>query len=159
MGMSGFCKAFNIQNHQCRIGNGFPEYRFGIRLESRFQFLIGTIRVNKCKGDTHFLHGNSKKVISTAIYSRGRYHMIPSLTQVEYGIEVCRLTGRSQHCCCAAFQCTNFLCYPIAGGILQTCIKIPFCFQIEQLTHFFTTVILKCSALNDGQQSGLSVCG
>ena len=85
--------------------------------------------------------------------------MIPRLADIEHGIKGRRLAGRGQHRRCTAFQLTDLCRHVIAGGVLQSGIEIAGCFQIEQLSHLLTGIILKCGALHNGDEPTFPVFG
>ena len=61
--------------------------------------------------------------------------MIIALTQIEQCEEICRLSGRGEHGCTAAFQRGNLRSDIIIRGILQPGIKVSGRLQIKQLSH------------------------
>ena len=157
--MSRIGKPLNIQNIQGRIGNGLPEHRLGVGLEGRLQLLVGAIGGNKGKIDAHPLHGHGKEIKGAAVNGRAGHHMIPDPRNVENREEGGRLPGTGQHGGRAALQLADLGRNGVAGGILQTGIKIAAGLQIKQLAHIFAGSILKGRALNNGNLTGLAVPG
>ena len=62
----------------------------------------------KVKSMPIFFMVTEKKVKCAAVDGGGCNDMIPAICNIEYGVEICRLSGGGQHCCCAAFQRSNF---------------------------------------------------
>ena len=50
--------------------------------------------------------------------------MISAFCDVEYRVKSRSLSGGCEHCCGAAFQFADLLCYQIICGILQTAVEI-----------------------------------
>ena len=92
MSVSRICKFLDIQDRQCRIGDGFPKYSLGIRLECRIQFLFRCMWRNECEFHPHLLHSYGKQIIGPAVDSRGCHHVIATGCDIEYRIEVGSLT-------------------------------------------------------------------
>ena len=131
IGMGNFRKLFNVQNRQCRIGNGLSEHRFCIRTEGCHQFLFRGIRIHKRHIDSHPLHGDRNQIKRPAINAGGRYNMIPCSADIEQGKEIGCLSAAGQHPCCTAFQFCNLGRHIIIRGVLQSRIKITGRFQIK----------------------------
>lgn len=65
--MCGVCKFFDIENGQCRIGDRFTEYGFGIRTKSGVELFLGAIGRDEGEFYSHTFHGDGKKIIGTSI--------------------------------------------------------------------------------------------
>ena len=85
--------------------------------------------------------------------------MVSAVCKVEDGEHIGSLSRAGEHCRGSALKCGNLGRNIIIGGILESCIEISACFQIEELTHIFAGVIFKGSALNDGDHAGFAVLG
>ena len=85
--------------------------------------------------------------------------MIAAGGDIKDGKEGCRLTGAGQHGGGAALQLADLGRHRIAGGILQSGIKIAAGLQIEKLAHIITAGIFKGGALNNGDLAGFAVSG
>jgi len=154
-----FGEFFYIQNGEGRVGNRFAKHRFRIRFERRVQFLLRAIGVNERELDAHFLHRNGKQVIGAAVNAGGRNYVVATACDIEHGEKGSGLSRREEHCRAAAFQSANFCRDRIAGGVLQTGIKIAACFQIKQFAHILAGIIFKSRALDDRHLTGFAVAG
>ena len=85
--------------------------------------------------------------------------MITVVCDIEYGKEVCRLTGGGQHSSRAALQLADLCGYRVTGRILQTGIEISCRFQIEKFAHFRAGFIFEGRALHDRNLTGFAVTG
>ena len=157
--MGCFCESFDIQNCQCRVCDRFAEYCFCVGSECCFQFFIGAVGGYECEFYAHFFHCYGEQVECTAVDCRRSYYMVAAVCDVEHCIEVCSLTGRCQHCCCAAFQFADFCCYIVTCGVLQSGIEVAACFQVKQFAHVFACAVFECCALVNRDLSGFTVAG
>ena len=159
MCVCSICETLDIQNTQGGVCDGFAKDCLCIGFECRCKFFLCAVGRNEGEIDAHFLHGYREKVKCAAVDGGGCNDMIPAICNIEYGVEICRLSGGGQHCCCAAFQRSNFCRNQIAGGVLQSGIEIAGCLQIKKLPHVLTCVIFECGALVNGNLSGLPIAG
>jgi len=157
MGQTG--KFFNIQDHQGRVGDGFPEHCLCVWAERLLDLLLRRVRIHQSHVDALFLHGHCKQVGGAAVNGSGAYNMIPGAADIKNGKVIGSLAGGGQHGSHASLQLADFLCHCVVGGVGQSRIKISVLLQIEQTAHLLAAGIFKCSALVNGQHSGLSVAG
>ena len=151
--MSNFCKFFDIQNYQGRIGNGFCKKYFCIWTECSCDFFRSCISVNKSTVNAQFLKCNSQEVKGSSVNSGSCYNMIACFTDVEDCIEIGSLSGRGKNSGNTALQVGNLCCYGIVGWILKTSIEITLCFQIEKLSHFISSIVFVCCTLIDWERA------
>ena len=98
---------------------------------------------------------NSFKALQRAI----DYEYERQIALVENGEEVSRLTGGSQHGCCAAFESGKLGGNVIVGGVLQTGVEVAASFQVEELAHVLGGGIFEGGGLNDGNLTGFTIAG
>ena len=157
MCMCSFCKFLKIKNSQCRIGNRLSKNSFRILLKCCIQFFLCAVWVYESCFHTHFTDCVSKQIVCTAIQGRRTYDMITFFSNIHDSIEVCCLSGRSQHCCYSAFHITDLSCYRIIRRVLKSGIKISGLFKIKQSSHLITACITECCALNDREYTWITV--
>ena len=83
--------------------------------------------------------------------------MISAGCQIENRKHIGCLSRACKHCSGSAFKCRNLAGNIVIGRVLKSGIEISAGLQIEELTHIFTGVILKSSALNNGYHTGFAV--
>ena len=147
MVMSQRHKFLDIQNHTCRIRNGLCKYCLGIWPKILFQLFCRKILIHQRSFNTESFQSYRQQVRSSSIYFGRTDHMISRLADIGHCQHRCRLTGRCEHSRYTALQITYFFCYHIAGGVLQSGIKIAVFFQIEQFSHLFTCFITESGTL------------
>src|SRR5699024_8853807 len=131
----------NVKNNKGGIGNGFCEKDLCVGTESRGDLLRGGIRIHKSTFDSKFLKCYGKKIKGSAVNSGSGHHMVSGFADVENGIEIGSLSGRSKKGGDASLQSCDLGRYSVVGGILQAGIKISVCFQIKKLSHFIGGII------------------
>ena len=157
MCMRSFCKFFKIKDSQCRIGDSFSKNSFRILLKCCIQFFLCAVRVYESCFHAHFTNCVSEQVVSTTIQRRCTYDVITFFSNIHDSIEVCCLSGRSQHCCYSALHITDLCCYCIIRRILKSCIKISRLFKIKKSSHLITAGVTECCALYDREYTWLTV--
>ena len=155
--MGCLCKFLNIQNRQCRIGDGLAEDRLRIVLECRLQLLLRAVGGDKRGRDAHLGHRDRNQVEGSAINGGRRNDVIPALADIEQRKEIRCLTGAGQHAGGSAFQRRNLRCHIIVRGVLKSRIEIAARFQIEQLAHIFAGIIFEGCRLNNRDLPRLTV--
>ena len=150
---------FNIQDHQGRVGDGLPEYGLRIGAECLLDLLLRCVRIHQRHVDALFLHGHRKQVGGAAVNSSGAYNVIPGAADIKNSKVIGSLARGGQHGSHASLQLADLFRHCVVGGIGQSRIKISVFLQIEQTAHLLAAGIFKCSALVNGQHSGLSVAG
>ena len=155
--MSNLCKQFNVQNCQCRIGNGLTKHQLRIWLECCIQFIFRSIRRNERGRDSHLLQGHCNQIKSAAVDRRGSYDVIATFTDIKQRKKVGRLTGGSQHGSSATLHGSNLGSHIIIRRILKSGIKISRCLQIEKLSHVFAGTVLKRGGLDNRDLSRFTV--
>ena len=152
-------KTLNVQHGQRRVSDGLTENGLGVGLEGRVQFLVTGVGGDKGGGNAHLGHGHGNQVEGAAVDGGRRYDVIPRVADVEQRKEVGSLPGAGQHAGGAALQLGDLGGHMVAGGIGQTGIKVAVRLQIKQLAHLIGAVILKSSALDNGDLPRLAVAG
>ena len=144
-------KTFDVEHIGTRVADGFAKEALGVGTKLLFDALIIPIRVNEGTLDAELLHRHTKEVIRATIDAVGRDEMVASLTDVENGIEVSRLSAGSQHSTYTAFEGCNLLGHHIVRGVGQTGVEIATIFQVEETSHLLAGVVLERGALIDGE--------
>ena len=85
--------------------------------------------------------------------------MVATLTDVEHGVEVGRLSRRGEHACHATLEGCNLGRYGIVRGVLQAGIEIAAVLKVEEAGHLLAVVVLECGALINGQHARLALLG
>ena len=155
--MSRLSKFFYIQHSKSRICYSLTKNRLGVILESCIKLLIWSIWGNKGCSNAHLSHGYLYQVKCSTINRWRCNYMIATFTDIKKRKEISSLARRSQHCCSATLKGSNLCCYIIIGRILQSCIEIAASLKIKQLSHILTSIILKCSRLNDRNLTRLAI--
>ena len=159
MGVRSFGKSLNVKDNKRGIGDRLAKNSFGIRLESILKFFIGAVGIDESEINSHLAHSHVEEVESAAVDSGSADDVISACRDVENTEEVGCLAGRSEHSRSTALQSRDLSRNHIVGGILETCIKVSGCFQIEQFAHVLAGIIFKSCALDDRNHSGLTVFG
>ena len=147
----------NVQNDQCRVGNGLRQNRLGVRTECRRKLFFRCIGIHKGAVDAQLLKGNAQQVEGSAIDGGRRHDVVARLADVKNSIEVGRLSRGRQKSRHAAFQVGNFCGHRIVGRVLKPRVKIAFCLQVEQVAHLCRGVVFKRRALINRQSARLSL--
>lgn len=85
--------------------------------------------------------------------------MVPRLAEVEQGKEAGGLAAGGQHTGGAALQPCDLGGHQVAGRVLQTGVEMAAGLQVKQFGHLVRGVVFEGGTLNDGDLTGLAVCG
>ena len=148
-------KFLDVQDHQCRIRNGFRDHNFCVRLECCRDFFRRCIRVHKGTLNAQLLEGYRQQIEGSAVQCGRCHDVVAGFADVKNSIEICGLSGGSHDSGNAAFHVRNLCRYSIVGRILKAGVEVAFCLQVKKLSHFIRRIILKCGALVNWQGTRL----
>ena len=150
-------KLLDIKNGTSRVADGFAEDNLGVRTECFLDFFLAIVRIDEGAFYAEFLECYTEEVEGATINLIGSHDMVASFADIENCIEVGSLTATCQHSTHATFKLCYFLRYSIIGRVLKTGIEISFFLKIEEHSHLFRIVILKCCTLNDRHFNRLTI--
>ena len=125
------CKFLDVQDNQCRIGDGFCKENFCVWFKCGSDLIFCCIGINKGTVNAKLFEGNGEKIKGSSVDRRSSNNMVTRFADIKYCIEVGSLSGRSQDCGNTTFQICNFCSNGIIGRVLETGVKISICFQIK----------------------------
>ncbi len=84
-------KFLQIHHPHSGIGEGLSEKQLGIGSEGRIDLLFGSILIDECHIDAHFLECRAEQVVCPPVNAGGADHMVSRLTDIEASEEIGRL--------------------------------------------------------------------
>ena len=149
----------DVQHRQGRVGDGLAEDRLGVGAEGGVQLFLRAVGGDESGLNAHFGHGDGDEVEGAAINGGRGDDVVAAGGDVEQGEEVGRLAGGGQHSRRAALQRGDFRRHIVAGGVLETGVKIAVGLQVEKFAHILGGGVLKGGGLHNGNLTGFAAAG
>ena len=159
VGVSRSGEAFDIEDRECRVGDGLAEHALGVGSERRLEFFVARVRRHEGALQAHAAHGVGEQVVGAAVDGGACHHVVSRAGDVEDGEEVRRLAGARQHGGGTALEFGDLCGHVVVRWVLQAGVEVTRLLEIEQAAHMLGGVVLPRGGLVDRHLAGLSVPG
>ena len=86
------CNFVKVCHYNCWVGNALRKDNLCVLVNELFDVLCRVIGIKKSRFNTVFFECYGEKIISSAVYRRGSYHVIAARSDMKDSEEVCGLT-------------------------------------------------------------------
>ena len=152
-------KALDVEHVAAWVRDGLAEEALRVGAEASLDAFVVPVGVDEGALDAELLQRHAEEVERAAVDSVGGDEVVASLTDVEDGVEVRRLSAAGQHSAHAAFEGSNLLSHGIVRRVSQAGIEVAAVLEVEETRHLVARLVAEGCALIDRQLLRFALLG